>query len=404
MLNLTGTLFRSRPDERISTVRYRQLPNGQIETVADVSHPASDGVRDGELRPIVVLAYDADMTVQGLDLSKYDGESFRSLDLDDDESIGAERRGVLEALFANTDYVDAMLEETVRRLSGSADYLNGFPAKGMIFAQSVRHAEDTYARLVNLIGQSRAYISHGARTDGPAQMEAFRTSREQSILVVVQKGIEGFDAPEVTVITYLKTWTAGVTINQLAARAMRVTQHERDLDGGRGRIAQATILVPNDPAIVDAFGRVLAGPMDLAAVQEPCERCGELVCECLPVPFGDKECRDCGQPFRLCVCECSSCGKSRYHGCRCPRDRAMRAPDSMITSVELLGGVELADGSYNGERISLGLYDRCTTAAQRVGMHEADAIRSAYLITQAIQDDPFGVGTDVQKMIRGENQ
>jgi superfamily II DNA or RNA helicase len=66
-------------------------------------------------------------------------------------------------------------------------------------------------------------------TSAEAEIQRFRMSTEQAIMVAVQKITKGFDVPDICVLTYLRSWRAPLFINQMVGRAMRVTQRERDL-------------------------------------------------------------------------------------------------------------------------------------------------------------------------------
>jgi hypothetical protein len=52
VLNLSGTLWRSDARERISTVRYRQLGDGRLESMVDFSVSVAELVQAGQLRPL----------------------------------------------------------------------------------------------------------------------------------------------------------------------------------------------------------------------------------------------------------------------------------------------------------------------------------------------------------------
>jgi superfamily II DNA or RNA helicase len=56
-LCLTGTPFRTRPDERIPFVRYDADADGGWQSSADFSYGYRDALRDGVVRPVVFAAY-----------------------------------------------------------------------------------------------------------------------------------------------------------------------------------------------------------------------------------------------------------------------------------------------------------------------------------------------------------
>ncbi|HET7310188.1 MAG TPA: DEAD/DEAH box helicase family protein, partial [Mycobacteriales bacterium] len=56
-LALTGTPFRTRPDERIPFVRYDSVGDGGLESVADYSYGYGNALADRVVRPVVFAAY-----------------------------------------------------------------------------------------------------------------------------------------------------------------------------------------------------------------------------------------------------------------------------------------------------------------------------------------------------------
>ncbi|MDQ1695195.1 MAG: hypothetical protein QOJ03_548, partial [Frankiaceae bacterium] len=56
-LALTGTPFRTRPDERIPFVRYDAASDGGLTSVADITYGYGDALAEGVVRPVVFAAY-----------------------------------------------------------------------------------------------------------------------------------------------------------------------------------------------------------------------------------------------------------------------------------------------------------------------------------------------------------
>ena len=383
VLNLTGTLFRSRPDERISTVDYDALPNGQIEARSNYSITSEELIGQGVLRPISLIRYDVDMTVTAVNIAEYaTGSTMRSVDLDATPDI---RREVLAKMYADETYVRGMLQQTIGWLASQSETLGGYGVKALVVTERVEHAKFVYRLLVEQIGPAAAFIAYHGSTD--RGIEEFRNYKGQGVLVVVQKGTEGFDVPDVCVLTYLKSWTAPVFINQLTARAMRVTKVEKDLES----TLTAIVILPAEPRIADAFGRVLAGPMNLAAMDHVCDQCGETVCVCRPVPLGEKECRVCGMPYKICACTCTACGETRYRGCRCPRTTFSVVPQTnLIDELTIDGALEIQGVNYNGDEVDTGLLELLRRAAPSAGITSSETLKVAGLIAIAQKDDPFG--------------
>jgi hypothetical protein len=284
------------------------------------------------------------------------------------------------------------------RLGHASVALEGAPVKGLIIADSVNHAEQVHAALAAEVGSRKAFIAHGQMTSAEAEIQRFRISTEQAIMVAVQKVTEGFDVPDVCVLTYLRSWRAPLFINQMVGRAMRVTQRERDL----GLLLPATILVPNDAAIKAAFADVLVGAMRvLAPPTEPCLRCGQLVCTCPPRPRAprswdpaEKICSGCGHPWKICTCDCGRCGLTRASGCVCYRS------ENYPVNVEVVGEGEIVHVSLDGAEIDLHIVHALRGALDQMGIPEVMLEQAAAALQQELRNDPMTFLT----ALRGQGQ
>lgn len=392
-LNLSGTLFRSNSRERISTIKYELLDDNRIQTVADYRVTAKELQEAFQLRRIKVLAYDAQMEITAIDYGALAEQTriIRAIDLDDEVQL---RSPVLAQMVRDPRYINGILAETVSRLAYASNALEGAPVKALIIADGVDHARQIYAALIEQIGPARAFIAIGSDKAGEDAIAAFRASTNQGIMVAVQKVTEGFDVPDICVLTYLRTWRASLFINQMLGRPMRVTDREREL----GLLLPATVLIPNDSAIKEVFGNVL-NAME-AFDGEPCLRCGELVCICppirrLPRPWRpeDKICNACGYPWRNCICECERCGYSRHTGCICYRFENFPVDVTVVGDIEL-GGAQVQQTDHDGRPgdlvdIELNLIDQLSGPYSRSWLPRVYFEEFAQLTQDAMQNDPL---------------
>ena len=56
-LCMTGTPFRTKPEERIPFIRYEQPSDDEVMSVADYTYGYREALRDGVVRPVVFAAY-----------------------------------------------------------------------------------------------------------------------------------------------------------------------------------------------------------------------------------------------------------------------------------------------------------------------------------------------------------
>ena len=397
VLNLSGTLFRSKIGERIATCGYKQVGQ-QIEIDPDYSVTAGRLIAEKQLRHIKVLAYDADMSITAVDLSTEtdaDPTVMRAVDLDADPKL---RSSVLSGMIRDTRFITGIIGETVNRLGHASVALGGAPVKGLIIADSVQHADQIYAELVTAIGTRHAFVVHGNVPNPEDEIKAFRKAAGQAVLVSVRMVTEGFDVPDVCVLTYLTAWSAPLFINQMAGRAMRITERERALDN----ILPATVIIPNESKIKTAFADVLVGAMRiLEAPPEPCPRCGADLCVCppLPRPRPAKQCPTCHMPWSMCTCTCDACGRSPYTGCRCrPKwtDRCERCGQrdcicARQTGIEVVSDPELAHVNVDGADVSLHLIESTSESLRSAGIPDVFVEQSAAAFQRQMDKDPMAV-------------
>lgn len=295
VLNLTGTPFRSKKTERIATCEYTDAGDGKsIELVTDYQVTTEELVNEGHLRHLQVHSWDA-----GLHIVTPTGEQdSRVLDLA--ANPGSVQNYAVKQLLNDMDgYVMPVLQGLTDILTMHQIALRGRHVKGLVICDNVEQARQVYGRAQAGLGLPQSALLLAVSDDGlqsHTAIEQFRVNAVPSILIAVRMVSEGFDAPDVTAIAYLSTWTAPVFIQQMVARARRVTDMERK----HGRIP-AEVIIPGAPHMIEAFQRILDNP-DLVTAP-PCPDCGRPAesCYCL-TPVVDKECPLHRMPRKICPC------------------------------------------------------------------------------------------------------
>jgi superfamily II DNA or RNA helicase len=401
VLNMSGTPFRSDESERINTIRYTQTPDGRIDVDPDFTVDAGRLIRESHLRHIKVLAYDAEMRVQAVDLRRETtpGGLIRAVDLDGDRQL---QSSVGAALIRDHKYIDGVIEEKAVRLGHASAALGGAPVKGLLVVDNKDHADQVYSRAAQILGIQNVFLAHADVPKADEEIERFRTSEDQGILIAVRKITEGFDCPDVCVLTYLGLWRAPLFISQMAARAMRVTRRERELAAP----IPATIIIPNIKELKAAFADILVGSLRVLDVPpEPCARCGRelYLCTCPPLPRlrPEKICNQCSMPWQYCVCPCNNCGLTPAAGCTCrPKwantcGRCGRKPcvcisePGVLPRIEVLTGPELSHINVDGHDVDLGIAAAVRDQAKADGLDVVHAEQFAFSMQKKMEQDPM---------------
>jgi superfamily II DNA or RNA helicase len=251
VLNMSGTLWRSKATERISTVRYRTLAEGTLESMVDYEVPAERLILAGELRALDLFRLDARVKIS--DLTKLQTVDSNLADLDEPSTKVA-----IGALSASAAWRQAFVESVLHRLEVASRSLNGLHAKALIVAARQEDARQ-FAVEVNRQMQARglrslAEVAVSDDNDAVAVLDRFKKAPRSGVLCTVDMAGEGYDCPEIVVVGYASNKLTTLYVRQVVARAMRVTSNEREAH----RILPAAIVVPDVGAVVDKIASYLA--------------------------------------------------------------------------------------------------------------------------------------------------
>lgn len=303
-LNLTGTLFRSAgreelttdgrrlivSQERIATVDYRPDPDKPDKLIAQADHTITSAelIADKHLRHVSLYEFDFDQGLQVIDLAGETVTSGGIIDLK--EHPQWVRSQALRRVLSDEFYLRPKLQALLGKLDEQRALLNGHPVKGLVVCEDQRHAEQIH-RMLGEMMDARPLIAISDDSRSQQAIGMFRELKRSTVLVNVRMVTEGFDCPDVTTIAHLTSWSARLFINQMVARAMRITDQERQL----GRILPAAVLIPQDEKIRRAYAEVLVGTMHVHELPTLCVRCGQEPCICRYL------CPLCGQ--LPCICQ-----------------------------------------------------------------------------------------------------
>lgn len=251
VLNLSGTLWRSRQDERISTVLYRTLTDNRLESLVDFDVTVEELVGRGELRPIDLYRLGAQVR-----LSDYQSLETVVGDLSDLDEQPA--RAAMRSLSSVREWRTAFVSSVLNRLEAAHRALDGYHAKALIVA----HSQDAARDLRDEVDQQMRErglrpLAELAVTDEPdsaAVLDSFKRQKRPGVLCTVDMAGEGYDCPEITVIGWASNKLTSLYVRQVTARAMRVTDQEREL----GYVIPAAVVIPDVPELVDQLVAYLA--------------------------------------------------------------------------------------------------------------------------------------------------
>ena len=251
ILNLSGTLWRSAQDERISTVLYRTLDDNRLESLVDFEVTVEELVGRGELRPLDLYRLGAQVRLS--DYQNLETVAGHLSDLDEQPA-----RAVMASLSSMAQWRTAFVSSVLNRLEDAHKALNGHHVKALIVAHRIEAAV-AFRDEVNRQMQERGLMPFAeiATTDEPdaeATLETFRRQKKVGVLCTVDMAGEGYDCPDIAVIGWASNKLTSLYVRQVTARAMRVTDAEQKLD----YVIPAAVVIPDIQELVDQLVSYLA--------------------------------------------------------------------------------------------------------------------------------------------------
>jgi superfamily II DNA or RNA helicase len=284
VLNMTGTLFRSAGNQRISTVRYRRVGEDTHEAIADHSVTTSELV-GSELRAPDLYIYGGRATL---------------VDLEEQEVIEAEivdlsqrqRSAVAREMFRDEQWLAGYAAEGLRLLATQLAALrHEVPLKALHVADDQNAAAKAVA-IYNRLGRERGLtydIAEPVYTDSPGsarRLDGIRSDPRPRVIVTCQMVTEGFDCPDLCVLVHATRKAALLFVAQVMARVMRLTDYERAAQ----MMLPAQILIPDSPVLKDVYATAIAAAAQTVH-EDAVERChrnhSRARCPCL---FPQSEC------------------------------------------------------------------------------------------------------------------
>jgi superfamily II DNA or RNA helicase len=230
-LALTGTPFRTRPDERIPFVRYEpgQVADsdaeGGLASVADFTYGYAEALADRVVRPVVFAAY------SGVSRWRNSAGEVVAEALSEAATKRSEAAAWKTALSPTGRWVPhvlAAMDERITHLRehGMAD------AAGLVLASDQDDARAYAAIVERVTGHKPALILSDDPTANE-RIKTFTTSGER-IAVCVRMISEGVDIPRAACLAWLTSYRTPLFFAQAVGRVVRA----------RGRHESATVFLP----------------------------------------------------------------------------------------------------------------------------------------------------------------
>jgi superfamily II DNA or RNA helicase len=224
-LSLTGTPFRTRPDERIPFVRYDADGEGGLTSAADFAYGYADALADRVVRPVVFAAY------SGVSRWRNSAGEVIAEALSEAATKRSEAAAWKTALSPTGRWVPHVIAAMDERLThlrahGMAD------AAGLVLASDQDDAR-AYAQIVaRVTGEAPALIL----SDDPTANKRIKefTDSDQRIAVCVRMISEGVDVPRAACLAWLTSYRTPLFFAQAVGRVVRA----------RGHHESATVFLP----------------------------------------------------------------------------------------------------------------------------------------------------------------
>ena len=222
---LTGTPFRTRPDERIPFVRYEADADGGWRSAADITYGYRDALRDGVVRPVVFAAY------TGTSRWRNSAGEVVAASLSETNTKRTEATAWRTALNPRgrwVPHVIAAMDERITHLRTA-----GMPdAAGLVLASDQDDAR-AYAAIVEQVTGETPVVILSDDPKASDKIAAF-THGTQRIAVCVRMVSEGVDVPRAACLAWMTSYRTPLFFAQGVGRVVRA----------RSAAESATVFLP----------------------------------------------------------------------------------------------------------------------------------------------------------------
>src|SRR5215213_340074 len=214
-LCLTGTPFRTQPDERIPFVRYEEDSvegEGGLVSRADYTYGYKEALADSVVRPVVFAAY------TGTSRWRNSAGEVVAASLSEAGTRSVEMQAWRTALDPKGQWVPHVIAAMDDRITHLRE--NGMPdAAGLILASDQDDARD-YAKIVRRVTGKAAELILSDDPKASKKIERFATGSAR-IAVCVRMISEGVDVPRAAVLAWMTSYRTPLFFAQAVGRVVR---------------------------------------------------------------------------------------------------------------------------------------------------------------------------------------
>lgn len=211
-LCLTGTPFRTRPDERIPFVRYEPDDEGGLRSEADFTYGYREALRDGVVRPVVFAAY------TGTSRWRNSAGEVIAASLTEPTTRSVEATAWRTALRPNGKWVPHVIAAMDERITHLREH--GSPdAAGLVLASDQDDAR-AYAAIVEQVTGHAPVLILSDDPKASDKIAAFAHGTDR-MAVCVRMVSEGVDVPRAMCLAWMTSYRTPLFFAQGVGRVVR---------------------------------------------------------------------------------------------------------------------------------------------------------------------------------------
>jgi len=223
-LCLTGTPFRTRPEEQIPFVRY-EIENEELICLPDYLYSYSDALADRVVRPVVFAAY------SGVSRWRDSAGQVLAASLSEAGSKKTEDAAWRTALNPRGKWIPHVIAAADARLTDLRD--SGMPDAGALMLATDQESAKAYAKLIKQVTGHTAVVAVSEDPQSSKKIARFAKGTSRWIVAVRQVS-EGVDIARLACLLYATSYRTSLFFAQAIGRVVRA----------RGPHESATVFLP----------------------------------------------------------------------------------------------------------------------------------------------------------------